>query len=383
MRAGPILGLTCAAILAVILTLGLWPFHVPANQVAWLRGRPGLAFDGRGSVYSSGALPAPKASESGVSVEIWLQPRNIWDSSTLLGFCSPENPLQLLVRQSGTDLEIESGHDRRERSATAKLYVNDAFRKERPSFLTITSGANGTSVYIDGILAKATERFRLSTRQFAGRLVVGDAPGQTDSWRGQFFGLAIYHSELTPLDAARHYETWTREGRPAAARDPRMVALYLFEERVGNTVRNAAGQGLDLTIPERYTVVEKIFLEPFWREFSLSRSYLSAAVKNTVGFMPFGLCFYAWLTALRLKRAALATVLLGTAASVTIEILQAYLPTRDSGTTDIFTNTLGTWMGVACCRAAVPVLARIFPETFPVASPHRLEHAARTWGERD
>jgi glycopeptide antibiotics resistance protein len=84
--------------------------------------------------------------------------------------------------------------------------------------------------------------------------------------------------------------------------------------------------------------------------------------KNIIGFVPLGFCFYAWWSLiLRPKRAALATIALGVTVSTTIEILQGFLPMRQSGTSDIITNMLGTSIGVASYRISSAVLARFSP----------------------
>jgi hypothetical protein len=357
-----LLGLVCLVVLAVILMLGLWPCYIPVNDVTWLQGRPGLRFGRNSTVISSRSIRMSRpGQEPGASVEICLEPGRIWGDGTFLGFYAPERSFQLLLRQSLTDLEIQTRQKRPGGLATAKLYAADVFRKARPLFVTVTSGPRGTMVYIDGVLVKAAAEFWLPAEDFAGRLLIGDSPGQTDSWAGYIFGLAVYHRELQQPQVARHYLTWTQKGFPDIARDAGYVALYQIDEHSGRIVHDKSGSGLDLFIPERYLVVDQILLEPFWQEFSMSRSYWSAVLKNVVGFIPVGCCFYAWFMACRVKRAAFATVILGTAISLTIEILQAYLPTRDSGTTDIFTNTLGTWVGVVSYRFVRPFVSGRFP----------------------
>jgi glycopeptide antibiotics resistance protein len=203
-------------------------------------------------------------------------------------------------------------------------------------------------------------QFRLPARAFTGRLVLGDSAGQTDSWSGQLLGLAIYRGELTAPQVLRHYETWTKGRQPDLSEDENITALYLFNERTGKVVHNRARSGVALFIPEKYEVLDKIFLEPFWKEFNMSRSYWESALKNIVGFIPFGFCVFPCLSAHKFKRAALTTVILGTLVSLTIEVLQAYLPTRDSGTTDLFTNTLGTHVGVVGFRVLSPIVATRF-----------------------
>ena len=352
----------CVGVLCVILTLGLWPFHSPENEVAWLVNRNGLQFGRYGTVPGSGAFHMEN--EASVSIEVWLQPLRVWDSSTILTFYTPGNPSRFSLRQSLAGLEVKNA---------ARLYVSNVFRRRGPVFLTIASGIHGTAVYTNGVLIRLAPQFRPFPGAFAGRLVLGDSTGQPDSWSGDLLGLAIYRRELTGAQVLRHYETWKHAERPEIAEEDGSVAPYLFNERTGNVVHDQAGSGASLYIPERYAVLDKIFLEPFWTEFSMSRSYWDSAFKNIVGFIPFGFCFCACLSAHKLRRAALATVILGTLVSLTIEILQAYLPTRDSGTTDLFTNTLGTYIGVATWSVLSPILAARFPRLPFVSStpgPH-------------
>jgi hypothetical protein len=360
-----LLALICVAVLCIILSLGLWPFHSPLNKVSWLGNHDGLRFGKYGTVMGSGAFrisSPPDNSEA--SLEIWLQPNRVWDFATFLTFYKPENLFQFSLRQSQLDLLVQTGaQDTLHRARTAELYVKNVFSpKPRPVFVTITSGVKGAWIYIDGVLGAAAPEFPLSAGDFTGRLVLGDAAGQPDNWSGELLGLAIYHRQLTATQVSRNYATWKQTGRPEIAEDERTFALYLFDEHSGDVVRDKARSGVDLYIPARYKVMDKLFLEPFWTEFSMSRSFWEAVLKNIVGFIPFGFCFYAYLVAaLPVKRATLVTVALGTAVSFTIEILQAFLPTRDSGTTDIITNTLGSWVGVALYRLLIPALARWFP----------------------
>jgi VanZ family protein len=367
------LGLLCLAVLCTVLALGLWPFHSPENTVSWLPNRNGLRFGDHGTVFSSRSLPAmyPQDSPEG-SLEIWLQPHRIWDSGTFLAFYRSRNRFQFSLRQSQADLLVRTDTgDGYSGAKTADFYVDDVFLKGQPVFITVTSGKQEVCVYTDGVLVARQRGFPLSARKFTGGLVLADSIGQPDNWSGQLLGLAIYHVQLTAEQVFQNYAFWRQNSQPKLVDYEHPVALYLFDERVGRVVRDKASSGIELFIPEKYQVLHKIVLEPVWNEFQMSRSYWSAALKNVVGFIPFGFCFYTYLATVRpVRRLTLITVAVGATVSLTIEILQVFLPTRDSGTTDLITNTLGTWVGVASYRLLVPSLVRFFP-FFPLSIAHK------------
>ena len=72
---------------------------------------------------------------------------------------------------------------------------------------------------------------------------------------------------------------------------------------------------------------------------------------NIVGFVPIGFFLLNYLALIQqINRPAVTVILLGFFLSLTIEILQWFLPTRDSDMTDLISNTFGTVVGVSLYR---------------------------------
>jgi hypothetical protein len=344
----------CAFVLFGILVAGLWPFYAPRNEVSWLNHGSGLFFGKYGSIVSAGPIKAdPLRADSSCSLEIWLEPRRVHSSGMILAFYWPESGVvPFALRQSLGDLLLQrTSQDQLHHARKVKTYVDDIFSHQKPVLVTISSGQAGTTVYADGAFVKKSVNFRLSSQDLTGQLIVGNSPITTDDWSGQLRGLAIYDRELTADEVSQHFANWTNSEPPGLARSGEAVALYRFTEGTGNVVHNHVDSATDLLIPERFFVLHEQFLEPPWQEFRQDWNYWKDVGINVAGFIPLGFFFFAYFRSTgRIKRPMLVTVVLGFTVSLTIEVLQAFLPTRDSGMTDLITNTLGTAVGVLAFR---------------------------------
>jgi hypothetical protein len=340
----------CACVLLAILVAGLWPFHAPINDVHWVLPERGLLFGKHGSVKSAGIFRSSETQAAGpCSIEIWLNPRQLNSSGTILAFYSAAGRwIPFAMQQSLGDLLLErTSRDRLGRKA--KIYINDVFSRAQPVFITISSSEAGTSVYVDGILTTKVTGFRISSQDLVGQLVIANAPDTSNSWSGQLKALAIYDRELSAPEVAEHFTDWTKNNPPRLRRSDGIVASYFLDEGKGSIVHNQVDSATNLLMPDHYFILREQFLERPWDEFRPDWNYWKDVGINIVGFVPLGFFFRVLFSAMGDKRASWLTVVLGFAVSLTIEVLQAFLPTRDSGMTDLFTNTLGTGLGVMLC----------------------------------
>jgi hypothetical protein len=344
----------CVFIFVGIVILGLWPFTFwPQNQVRWLHNENGIRFDGRGLVYG---LENPKtiASQSGtehaLTVDLWLKPDRepddnvpvfltIYDRSTLDAILLAQWRSELIVRRQNLGTPL----------AFREFGVTNVLNTGERRIITITFNASRTAVFVDGRLRGQHPANLLSNldKQSIG-WVLGNTPNGRSSWRGDVFAVALYDRPLTPDDVARNYSGWSRTGLPQLSRDEGLVGLFSFREHVGEFARNQIEPEEYFRIPRVFEPPQREILTDPWKDFQIKRSYLLDMAVNILGFIPVGFFFAAWFTKswrLSARKAFLVTLILAAVLSLSIELTQAWIPSRDSQVMDLIMNTFGAALG--------------------------------------
>ncbi|MCX5842713.1 MAG: VanZ family protein [Deltaproteobacteria bacterium] len=360
-RAITFYGAVFAVICVVMLGTGLWPFDFrPSNNVMWLGDRNGINFYGYGMVISADSWNKEQNSlfpDRSISMEIWLRPLTETSSlPSILTLYDERTPYVFFVGQWRAHLAIRSRTDDLAARKPGKSYqevgLSNGLLKDVDTFITITSGPEGTAIYQNGMRAKIYPRHRLLSG-YKGepvRLILGNAHSSGSYWTGHISGLAVYNRTLKPQQVAHNYQEWIHKGCPSEPNDGR-IALYVFDERKGSIVHNRESSDKQLTIPEIFTPVKMTVLSTPWRhdDFQWNRSYFQDVTINIVGFIPFGF-FCAGLLikarGFRMSAMYMITILVGFVFSLAIELLQVYLPTRDSSLLDLICNVVGTLLGV-------------------------------------
>ncbi len=358
------LGILCGVAFILILVSALWPFNpFPSNQVNWIPEADGIRLGIPGVVLSRKPLnAATRASRQPCSLELLVRPAHTFFVYTILGLYDPKSARHLLVRQWTDGLLVRHQILTSEGPVeTAKFDVHHAFSPGKLRLVTITFGPNGTIVYLDGVRAQTFPDFVVSLDELSGEIVLGTSAVDYDPWPGEIRGLAIYSKELTSPEVFHHYQSWTEAEKTDWPDMNGAIARYPFTERAGRVIHSAVKGGTDLEIPKRFVIPHKVLLQYPWKEYEPNWDYVNDLLRNISGFIPLGIVLCAYLSLTRYHRhPVLFATLLGGTLSFVIEVLQAYIPQRSSGMTDIVTNTLGAFLGALLwkSRAVNAILAR-------------------------
>jgi VanZ family protein len=338
----------CILVVGGLLAAGLWPFNpYPRNEVSWAPDGHGLQFGDYGAILGSSLVSRPAESDGSCSVEIWLTPGLTDDSNVILAFSVRDNPLQFRLGQNGSGLYVAREFLRNGLEVESSyIQIEHVFQQGKPVLLTLTAGTSGTEVYLNGIRAMTRHDFGLNAFDLTGNLVVANSPVENNSWSGLLQGIAFYDSELSATEVFQHYHDWSTGDRTILT-NLRGNTLYLFREGAGKVVHNLGpSKQTDLYIPDHYLVLYPYFLHPFWKSNYLSLASFKDISINILGFAPLGFLLNAlFFRSQSRRRSFCAAVLLGALLSLTIEVLQYFLPMRDSDSMDLLMNTLGTTVG--------------------------------------
>jgi hypothetical protein len=372
------LAVLCLLVVIGLLGAGLWPFNPhPRNEVSWAPDGQGLRFGDYGTILGSGMVTRPISSDGSCTVEIWLTPGLTDDSNVILAFSIRDNALQFRIGQEGSALYVAREVLRNGSVVESPyIHIDRVFQQGEAVLVTLTAGARGTEVYLNGSLARTRHDFSLSAGDLTGNIVVANSPVGNNSWSGLLRGIALYGSELSAKEVLEHYRDWST-GDGDILMNLGSDTLYLFREGAGKVVHNLGPSKLtDLYIPDHYLILYPYFLYPFWKKFHLSLSSVQDISNNVVAFVPLGFLLNALLFRRQSRRRSFWTsVLLGALLSLTIEVLQYFLPMRDSDTMDLLLNTLGTAVGAWLYileadhhwLAQLPIVGRIWNAVAPYA----------------
>jgi len=356
------LGGICLAILIIILIAGLWPFKFfPENKVTWLQDQTGVYFSGQGMILSLDPLNDPQQSllnKKSITIEILIRPTEEPqdDINRILSIYDGEGSEITFLGQWKKHLIVQSRIKRPDANVLySEIGVDDALGKDQDYLLSITSGTEGTIIYINGRLAKTYPRHCMldSITSQGISFILANSPVGKNSWKGRIMGLAIYNRTFTTEQVLNHYQSYLENNFTKLPEKEGYIGLYLFNEKQGAAVQDYSNLNNHLTIPVLFRPVKKIVLDPPWHDFRCDWSFIQDAIVNLLGFIPLGFFFTAFLlksSNWNKKTIYISIAATGFAISLAIELSQIYLPSRYSQLDDIICNSVGTVLGIIVLR---------------------------------
>ena len=318
-----------------------WPME---NDVEWLPEQRAVRFHSPSMAYVDNLQIPP---DEGAVEEFTLQFRVAVPDLEVKGFrpiltiYAATDERQLAVWHWGGSVIAMNGDDYDFSRRWPRIFADEVLRPDVPVTVTISSGRSGTRMYVENSLVREHGEQILSIPREGStlRLILGNSVYGKHGWDGDFHLLAMFDGELTPEDIAAE-----RQSCDAGAR-----LCYAFDGAKGRVIPDLSGHGNDMFIPPAPVILKRTFLSTPWHDV-YSRSFWLDALANLLGFIPLGAVVYSLLRrlqGLRYGHAAVAAALSGFLLSLTIELIQVWLPARASSLLDLTLNTVGTVAGIA------------------------------------
>lgn len=323
------------------------------NNVHWLADKKALSFQDPGIAYVDDVhIVAEKQQEKDWTVQIIVTPENLGQLGfkPILMIHNGDDRQQFTLWQWGDSVIVMNGDDYEYSRKLPRISAMGALKRGKATQITVTATHHGTCLFIDGTLAKEIKNWQV-TLPHGGKkhqLILANSVYGKHSWEGEISGLAWYSKALTEEMVQRDYEKWLHKRVFAPDSMDDLLLLYTFDHSPGNLVADRTGNNQRLQLPVRQIVLKKTFLSSPWHNFSLSRSFCVDAFLNFSGFIPLGAVICYWLRQSSLlpgKYVTWVTVAFCFFLSLSMEILQAWLPNRFSSLSDLVLNTLGGWSG--------------------------------------
>jgi hypothetical protein len=375
--------------LIFLLVLGLWPFNFRQVNIAATDQTSGLMLAEPGTAYTT-APPTKISGMNNFTIYMNVSPDTYGSNGypRIVTYSLDDECMNFMVGQWNDSLVFKLKADKRERPI--HFETDGIFSVGRQTSLAVVFDSTRLSLYKDGEVKKARNIGPLTFRDWdpSYPLVVGsEADGKT-CWQGTIHSIALYDRALSvdevkelsagaaAFDPLVYYDFMGKsqtvagsglrvngsgdKGEGKRDKSQTVAGSGLRVDGSGNykhATRNSElgtvvhdlgrGQPADLVIPRHFTPYKRTFLaQPsrYWKEYKRNAWDM---VINIAGFVPLGFLLIALSARCGLRVGASVTFALfaGCLLSLTIEALQAYLPSRDSSMMDLITNTVGTGVG--------------------------------------
>ena len=353
---GKLLPVFCIALSLGLLIAGLWPFRFrTANNVHRIADSPGLRFDRYGIVTAKDPLfgpgrPVDLAFPFTLRMEVIPREESSDSLPRILSAYDADGRELFFLGQWRSELILRILKEERSFHLYSREVGVEGLEKGVKRTIVVRSDNNVLTLFVDGVPAKTRSGVSftlLPDKRAPAWVILGNSPTGETPWRGDLLSLSFYPKALTPGDI-------DSRGTPP-------VLQYAFSEGGGAVCRGGSDSRYDLVIPSLFRAPKKGILVPTWKVQKFERSFWKDVFVNILGFLPFGIAVYAWARKGGERKDAVAmgiALLLGAGISLSIELLQAYLPNRDSSLTDVINNVLGTYFGARLLRTVRGILHR-------------------------